>query len=69
MRRHTLELIFPSHVDAVAAGYPDAQPIDADLPEVGYFALLSFECEVFEYLGFDNDELSAPAAVLRCRRG
>ena len=56
MKRHTLELFFESHMDAIAAGYPDAQPIDPDLPEVGYFALLSFECQVFEYLGTDEDE-------------
>lgn len=56
MRQHTLELIFPSHVEAVAAGYPDAQPIDEDLPEVGYFTLLSFVCETFEYLGVSDEE-------------
>lgn len=56
MKRHTLELFFESHMDAIAAGYPDAKPIDEDLPEVGYFALLSFECQVFEYLGTDEDE-------------
>lgn len=56
MKSHTLELFFESHLDAMAAGYPDAQPIDADLPEVGYFALLSFECQAFEYLGTDDGE-------------
>ncbi|MCH1459324.1 MAG: hypothetical protein L7U64_03915 [Luminiphilus sp.] len=56
MKRHTLELFFESHMDAIAAGYPDAQPIDDDLPEVGYFALLSFECQSFEYLGADEGE-------------
>lgn len=56
MKRHTLELFFESLLDAMAAGYPDAQPIDEDLPEAGYFALLSFECQVFEYLGTNDGE-------------
>ena len=56
MKRHTLELMFDSEADAIAAGFPDAKPIDDDLPEVGYFALLSFECQVFEYLGSDDGE-------------
>lgn len=55
MKRHTLELMFDSLLDATAAGFPDALPIDEDLPEVGYFALLSFECQVFEYLGVSEE--------------
>lgn len=56
MKRHTLELVFESQMDAIAAGFPDANPIDEDLPEVGYFTLLSFECQSFEYLGADDGE-------------
>lgn len=65
MKRHTLELFFESQLDAMAAGYPDALPIDADLPEVGCFALLSFECQSFEYLGVAEDgDLSVDVEIL-----
>ena len=48
MTRHNATLYFDSIQNAMDAGYCDAQPVDDDIPELGYMAVISFECDGYE---------------------
>ena len=48
MNRYNATLYFKTIQDAMDAGYCDAVMVEDDVPECGYMAVVTFECDSYE---------------------
>ena len=55
LTRYNATLYFDSIQNAMDAGYCDAQPVDDDIPELGYMAVISFSADGYEVEPAEDD--------------
>lgn len=48
MNRYNATLYFKTIQDAMDAGYCDAVMVEDDVPECGYMAVITFQCDSYE---------------------
>jgi hypothetical protein len=53
----SIELHFDTLEEAKQEGYPDATAVDDDLPELGYFAVVTFMCSGYEVTEYEEMDL------------
>ena len=60
----SIELHFDTLEEAKQEGYHDATAVDDDLPELGYFVVVTFMCSSYEVTEYDEMDLEVDLDLL-----
>jgi len=60
----SIELHFDTLEEATQEGYPDAVAVDDDLPELGYFTVVTFMCSSYEVTEYEEMDLDVDLDLL-----
>jgi hypothetical protein len=60
----SIELHFDTLEEAEQEGHPDATAVDDDLPELGYFTVVTFMCSGYEVTEYEEIDLEVDLDLL-----